>query len=54
MSDQTSITQSERKPAQREQDSQYTVPGRRSYSLPVQSSTNRRRPLNCGELDLLF
>ena len=54
MSDQITITRTDRKPVQREPESQYTVPGRRSHGLPVQASTSRRRPLTCGELDLLF
>jgi hypothetical protein len=54
MSDQITISRTDRKPAQREAESQYAQPGRRSYVMPAPPATAPRRPLTCGELDLLF
>jgi hypothetical protein len=54
MSNQITISRTDRKPVQREPESQYAMPGRRSHGLPAPPSSLPRRPLTCGELDLLF
>jgi hypothetical protein len=53
MSNQTSTPRPDQKPAQRVQESQYTMPSLRSASRPASSQKAQPRVLSCGELDLL-